>query len=222
MLGLYLAIRQFHFLLKGRPITAFVDHKPLTFAMSKVSEPCSARQQRHLAYIMSYTWGSITPAWLQTRVLTQSLQTGTTGLKLIDVSFEEAGVSLLCNISLGHPRPIVPRNWRQHVFDIFHGLSHPGAKASQQLLASKFVWPGLKKDVRNWSVSCIACQKAKVQRHVKAPLAHFEVPEHYFDLVNIDLVGPLPLSLGYAHLLTMVDLAHLLTMDGVTEFTICS
>ncbi|KAL1264200.1 hypothetical protein QQF64_004555 [Cirrhinus molitorella] len=51
LLGLYLAIRHFRSLLEGRPFTAFVDHKPLTFAMAKVAEPWSARQQRQLSYI---------------------------------------------------------------------------------------------------------------------------------------------------------------------------
>lgn len=32
-----------------------MDHKPLTFAMAKVAEPWSARQQRHLSYISEFT-----------------------------------------------------------------------------------------------------------------------------------------------------------------------
>ena len=46
LLGLWLAVRHFRLLLEGREFTAFVDHKPLTFTMSKVAEPWSARQQR--------------------------------------------------------------------------------------------------------------------------------------------------------------------------------
>ncbi len=45
LLGLYLAVRHFRHLLEGRPFTVFVDHKPLVFAMAKVMEPWSARQQ---------------------------------------------------------------------------------------------------------------------------------------------------------------------------------
>ncbi|KAJ8410450.1 hypothetical protein AAFF_G00193540 [Aldrovandia affinis] len=47
LLGLYLAVRHFRFLLEGCPSTMFIDHKPLAFAMSKIAEPWSARQQRH-------------------------------------------------------------------------------------------------------------------------------------------------------------------------------
>lgn len=37
------------------PFMAFIDHKPLTFAMAKLSEPWSVRQQRHLFSISVYT-----------------------------------------------------------------------------------------------------------------------------------------------------------------------
>jgi cleavage and polyadenylation specificity factor subunit 1 len=55
LLGLYLAVRHFRYFLEARPFVAYTDHKPLTFAFSKVSEPWSAKQQRHLAAISEYT-----------------------------------------------------------------------------------------------------------------------------------------------------------------------
>ena len=55
LLGLFLAVRHFRFLLEGRSFTTFVDHKPPTFAMAKVSEPWSARQQRQLSFISEFT-----------------------------------------------------------------------------------------------------------------------------------------------------------------------
>ena len=55
LLALFLATRHFRFLLEGRRFTAFVDHKPLTFAMVKASVPWSGRQQRQLSAISEYT-----------------------------------------------------------------------------------------------------------------------------------------------------------------------
>ncbi|KAF7664055.1 hypothetical protein LDENG_00191010 [Lucifuga dentata] len=43
------------------------------------------------------------------------------------------------------------------------------------------VWHRLKKDVHDWVNICIIFQRFKVHRHIKAPLAHFSVPETYFD-----------------------------------------
>ncbi|XP_061887393.1 uncharacterized protein LOC133638619 [Entelurus aequoreus] len=222
LLALYLAIRHFRFLLEARPFTAFVDHKPLTFAMAKVSEPWSARQQRHLAFISEFTVadclsrvviGAVHLGIDYARMAVdqvsdpdiQAYRTAVTGLQLADVPFGDAGTTLLCDVSLDLPRPVVPQVWRRQVFDAIHGLSHPGSKPSQRLVAAKFVWHGLKKDIRDWVRTCVACQRAKIHRHVKAPLEQFAVPERRFDHVNVDLVGPLPPSRGFTHLLTMVD-----------------
>jgi hypothetical protein len=42
-------------MLEGREFAVFTDHKPLTSALKRVSEPWTARQQRQLAYIAEYT-----------------------------------------------------------------------------------------------------------------------------------------------------------------------
>lgn len=52
---------------------------------------------------------------------------------------------------------------------------------------------------------CLQCQHAKVHRHTKAPLEPFLISGKCFDHVHVDLVGPLPQSHGFAHLLTVVD-----------------
>ena len=234
LLGLYLAVRHFRFMLEGREFTAFVDHKPLTFAMSKVAEPWSARQQRQLSYISEFTTdikhvagksnlvadclsrvviGAVQLGLDYTRMAAdqvtdpgvQALKVEGAGLRLEDVVFGDAGITLLCDVSTGLARPVVPASWRRSVFEAVHGLSHPGVKPSVRLVAAKFVWHGLKKDVRTWARECVACQRAKVHRHTKAPLERFLVPERRFDHVNIDLVGPLPSSQGFSYLLTMVD-----------------
>ena len=55
LLALYLSIRHFRYFLEGKNFVAFTDHKPITQAMSKVTEPWSARQQRHLSTISEFT-----------------------------------------------------------------------------------------------------------------------------------------------------------------------
>lgn len=57
VLALYLAVHHFQSILEGRPFTAFVDHKLLTFAMAKLSEPWSTPQQRNLSYISEFGMG---------------------------------------------------------------------------------------------------------------------------------------------------------------------
>ena len=69
----------------------------------------------------------------------------------------------------------------------------------------KFVWHGLRKQVGAWAKACIPCQTSKVQQHIQAPLKTFKVPQRCFDHIHVDIMGLLPPSKGYTHLLTVVD-----------------
>ena len=90
------------------------------------------------------------------------------------------------------------------IFQALHSLTHPGAKATARLVGKRFVWHGLKKDVARWARECLACQRAKIHQHVRAPLQKIPVPDLPFESVNIDLVDPLPPSQGFSYLLTIV------------------
>ena len=72
-------------------------------------------------------------------------------------------------------------------------------------MSSKFIWHGLTREVRELTRNCISCQQAKIHHHTQSPLEPIQVPAQCFDHVHIDLVGPLPPSLGCTHLLTVVD-----------------
>ena len=63
----------------------------------------------------------------------QAYRTAVTNLQLAEVQFDSAGASLLCDISTGRPRPIVPDGWRWRIFDVIHGV-HPCRKPTQRLL----------------------------------------------------------------------------------------
>jgi hypothetical protein len=51
----YKGIRHFRFTLEGQRFTIFADYKPLTYALSCVSDPWMARQYRQLAYVAEFT-----------------------------------------------------------------------------------------------------------------------------------------------------------------------
>ena len=136
---------------------------------------------------------------------TQNYRTAITNLRFEDVPFDGGAFTLLCDISTGNARPVVPESWRRRVFDSVHSLSHPGARTTKRIAAKKFVWHGMAKEITEWARTCIQCQQSKVHRHTRAPLAKFEPTERRFNHVHIDLVGPLPESQGNSYLLTVAD-----------------
>lgn len=129
----------------------------------------------------------------------------TNSLNLRKLKPENSGVEIICDVSLGRPRPVIPTSLQQTIFDTMHGWSHPGAKVTIKLISRSFVWQRMKSDIRRMVKECQQCQRAKICRHTRAELEKFPVPDSRFEHVNIDIVGPFPRSSGYNYCLTMVD-----------------
>ena len=231
LLAIYLTVKQFRHYLEGRAFTIFTDHKPLTFAFASNTER-SPRQTRHLSFIAEFstdvqhiegkknvvadTLSRLSAVALPTIDYHQLAKdqaaseeviafktASTTSLHLVDVPFGNATV--LCDISMGTARPIVPPAWTKRVFEATHELSHPGVKPTLKAVSSRFVWPGLKRDVRRWCQECQPCQTSKIQKHVHSPLVTVPSPERRFGSIHVDIVGPLPVSENKTYLFTIVD-----------------
>ena len=83
-------------------------------------------------------------------------------LKIVRESMSGCDQPLLGDIYLGVFRPLVPVGFRKKTFDTLHSLSHPGVRASQKLVGQRFVWFGMRSDIRTFVQTCIKCQPAKV------------------------------------------------------------
>ena len=137
---------------------------------------------------------------------TQCLKAGVTNLKLVDVLLDGGdNLTLLCDSSQGNIRPVVPESFRREIFNLIHNLSHPGARSTCKLVSARFVWNGLNRDDRRWTRTCNACQQSKIHRHNTAPIQKFDIPDHRFAEIHVDIVGPLPLSRGFSYLFTCID-----------------
>ena len=232
LLAVYLAIRHFKYYLDGTRFTIRTDHQPLVHAIVKSNDAWCARQQRHLSAIaemncvVEYIPGNRNPvADALSRVEISSIQIGidyskmasaqtddrdiselrhsSYNLKLENVSF--GGVTILCDVSTGRPRPLVPEEFKRQVFDNIHGMSHPSIRSTVKLITSKFVWKNMNKDIRLWSRMCLDCQRSKVSRHTQSGIGQFPQPRRRFGHIHVDTVGPLPPSNGYRYLFTITD-----------------
>ncbi|BHF67248.1 hypothetical protein SprV_0301027400 [Sparganum proliferum] len=234
LLAIYLAVKHFRHFLEGRDFTIFTDHKPLTFAIRSHSDKYNPREISHLDYISQFSTDirhidgpknavadMLSRPSLSAFHLSHGIDLGAMAaeqrrvgcpgdesvdsLQLVDVPLTTGTGTILCDVSTPFHRSYVPASMRRAVFQTLHGLSHPGIRASQKLLAERFVWPGLNKDVKAWTRLCLCCQRNKVQRHNKSSSGKFPSPDARFNHVHLDVVGPLPPSNGYTHLLTCVD-----------------
>ncbi|KAK3760865.1 hypothetical protein RRG08_034706 [Elysia crispata] len=132
-----------------------------------------------------------------------SYRTATTGLLLQDINIGSS--KLLCDTSMGPPRPVLPTSWTRTVFDKIHWLSHSGVRPTQKAIAQRFVWNGMKRDIRKWCKECPDCQASKIHRHTRSPLTERLPPSDRFCSLHVDLVGPLPESQGMTYLFTIID-----------------
>lgn len=231
LLSIYLAIRHFRHFVEGRDLRLFTDHKPLIFSFSKTSDPISARQQRQLSMISEYTTDirhvsgkqnvmadalsrvcmlvdSVSPEILyeaqQSDPELSVVRTSLTSLKLVDIEMSP-GVWLLADVSRSNPRPWVPTSLRRMIFDSIHATAHPGARAGRRLVSKHFVWHGMNRDVNNWTFQCLDCQRSKIVRHTRAPTESLETPSSRFQVIHLDIVGPLEVSAGHKYILTIID-----------------
>jgi hypothetical protein len=151
---------------------------------------------------IDYTALATTQASCQT---VKDFKTAISGLQLRNHQISSGGPTLLCDMSLGNPRPVVPDDWKCRVFNNIHGWSHPGCRASQRLIGRSFVWHKMRADIARWCRECVDCHSSKIQCHIKTPVRPIDTPADAFCHIHVDLVGPLPQSRGCSHLLTIID-----------------
>jgi len=116
------------------------------------------------------------------------------------------GVSLLCDISGGRWRPLVPVADREAVFHAVHDVAHPGIRATRRLIGARFLWMGMNADVASWCRECVGCQRAKTGKPHTAAVEAIPIPQRRFSHVHVDLVGPLPVAADSStYILTIID-----------------
>ncbi|XP_029634962.1 uncharacterized protein LOC115210498 [Octopus sinensis] len=219
-------------MLEGTNFAIYTDHKPLVYAFNTKPDRHSPREIRHLDFISQYTTDirhikgtTNLAADALSRAQINAIHTTSTidlariaadqendeellklrnssSLKFQHVPLPSSTAHIWCDISTGYQRPYVPQKYRREVFSALHSLSHPGICSTQKLISTRFVWTSINKDIREWTKCCVACQKAKIHRHIKSPIGSFSQPDARFQHVHIDIVGPPPPSQNYSYLLT--------------------
>lgn len=237
LLAAYSAVLHFRPFIEGRNVTLFTDHRPLQAAFSSRSEAKSDRQQRHLSTLSEFVTevhfikgeNNIISDCLSRDIAAvsidvfdlpalASLQSDDVEIKQYEDKLKKYPLEqgfLWCDVSLPYPRPYVPQSARHQIFKSLHNISHPGIKTSLKILKSRYYWPDMDRNVRQWCRECESCQQAKIHRHTKTAVTPFNLPSERFQCVHIDIVGKLPPTKEYKesycsphkYLLTCIDRA---------------
>ena len=221
------AIRHFRHFLQGEKFTVFMDHRLLTTAIHSRNPTSSSRQYRHFAEISEMTTDlqhisgkNNVVADALSRVFTITNQpinwstfaadqgtdpniplfaTAITGLKIDHVMV--AGHSIVCDISSGLPRPLVPATWVQTIFVLYTTFLTQESRHSCIVLRH-FVWHNTKKDISHLARACLACQTSKVQKHTRHQVHVFEALRPFWTCAcghrgTLAYLSRLPISFCY-------------------------
>jgi hypothetical protein len=83
---------------------------------------------------------------------------------------------------------------------------HPGRDKTYELVSRHYFWPGMRGDIERYVAGCDRCQRTKAKRQkASAPLHPNEIPSAPWEIISVDLIGPLPQSQGYDTILVVVD-----------------
>lgn len=110
---------------------------------------------------------------------------------------------ICCDISISENRFYIPKPSRRQVFDTVHRLSHPG-RATAKLISRKFVWPYMKRDIKQWASICQPCQRSKIHRHKLNLPDKITVPDGRLNHIHLDIIDPLPACNDFWYCLTFI------------------
>ncbi|GFV42622.1 retrovirus-related Pol polyprotein from transposon opus [Trichonephila clavipes] len=106
---------------------------------------------------------------------------------------------------------VIPKCRRTEVLRLAHTSvfsSHMGPKKTLERIEYSFFWEGLRSDVKKFCESCKECQLTRLVRiKDRSPITPVARPELPFQVVNMDLIGPIdpPSSKGHKYILCLVD-----------------
>ncbi|BHF60491.1 hypothetical protein SprV_0100345600 [Sparganum proliferum] len=195
-IAVFLAVKHFWYFLEGRDFIVFTDHRPLYFALKSSSDKFSPLEVRQLDEISQFTSdirhinGShnqvadelsrpsiahprLSPEIDLAEMAAEKCRVGSpydedvSGLQLQDLPLTTGNGTILCVVPTASHRPFVPPSLHRKGFSSLHNLSHPGNRATDNLVSDRFVWPMMHKNLKAWTRACLGCQRSKIQQQKK-------------------------------------------------------
>lgn len=101
----------------------------------------------------------------------------------------------------------VPQPMRRDLVESDHVAfnQHMGIRKTTNKLLKAYWWPGIRRDIKEQLQGCISCARAKQGPERLQGLQGRIVAHTACDIVQVDVIGPLPESEGARYILTAVD-----------------
>ena len=85
-------------------------------------------------------------------------------------------------------------------------VGHLGQYKTHELITRNYWWPRVLADAQRYVGGCEVCQRVKPKRILKAGLLQpNKIPSKPWEIVLVDMIGPLPKSDGFNVILIFVD-----------------
>ena len=85
-------------------------------------------------------------------------------------------------------------------------MEHPGYTKTHELITKNYWWPQILEDIKQYVVECEKCQANKPNQQPKRNNLHpNKVPKGPWEIISINLIGPLPEPAEYDGILVIVD-----------------
>ena len=119
---------------------------------------------------------------------------------------------------------VIPPHLRGKILEYFHSnyaSLHQGTKRIYNIMKRYVYWFGMKEDIKQYIKYCDICKLAKTNASKKQGYMQLFTPERPFEMVAIDIVGPLPVTKrGNRYILTSIDrfsrFIHLIPVQNIT------
>ena len=105
---------------------------------------------------------------------------------------------------------VVPKTLIPEILNLAHDVptsAHPGFMRTLNKIRKNYFWHNMRNHILNYIKSCLSCvERRGFKKHHKAPLQRMPIPSRPFEMVGLDAVGPLPVTLeGNKYILVMSD-----------------
>jgi hypothetical protein len=138
------------------------------------------------------------------------MASSSTFLQLMHINLQ--GWKLLCDVSKGGQRPLIPGEQMYTVVLAFQGLAHPGIRATRHLISAQVIWRGISSGIAAWCRDCqqYAIARGKTSHQPAVSMKTIFVPKRRFTHVHVDIVGPLyqHQQRGFIYLFTICGQVH--------------